>query len=1261
MRRLSGYLLATLATLIVLVALLVSGLRLLLPHIDSVRPQIAARLGQFIGAPLTIGELSASWHAFGPMLEARDIALRGEQGLLQVRRMTLGLDVWQSLLHARPQFRDLTFYQLQASTDRPLAREEGHGGLKRDELSNIFLRQFDHFTLRDSRLRFPSPSGVPLQLTVSQLTWVNGPERHRAEGEVSFSTPQGQHGNLQLRMDLRDKNGLLSDGEIYLQADQIDLRPWLSRWINRNTGLNAADFSLASWLSVRDGELAGALIRLRDGQAGWRADDRPHRLTVNDLTLQATRRDGGWQLDVPRLNLATDGQPWPAGHLSLLYLPQQGTTQDEELRLRATDLQLARITPLLPAFSFLSPALVEPLQRLQPQGYISRVGIDIPLQQPGRSRVLADWHGVSWQPWKRLPGIDRFSGSLSGSGQDARLRFKLQESTLPYAAMFRVPLSVQRASGTVSFTRDGQGWTLSGQDMDVQARALWSHGGFRYHQPTTGSALLSILAGIRLTDAREAWRYFPEPLMGTALTDYLSGALEGGAVENATLLYDGDPQQFPYLHHDGQFQVYVPLRQATFRFQPDWAPLTDLSIDLNFLNDGLWMFAPSAHLGAARGSNIYADIPRYGAERLLIRAGVAGSGKAVRDYFMRSPLKNSVGATLDELQVGGDVTGRLDLDIPLDGGDTRARGEVRLDNNSLFIKPIDSQMQGVSGAFRFDDGRLQSDRLSAHWLGQPLTLQFATAPQTERYQVAVDLNGDWLPSRLPWLPPGMDTRLQGNAPWQGKVTIDLPERGASRYQVNVEADLRAVASTLPAPLTKAAGAAQRLKVNADGDMAGFTLSGSLGHDSHFAANVALAPRGVVLDSLSWDSQSSAAPQTQPGQVTLRLPPLDGAGWLALLAAPLSPQLDSRSVLRLPTQIALSTPRLLLGGQAWHQLSLALTRQGETTHLRANGREIRGTARLGAGTLSAALDFLYYAPQPVTQGSAAEPIARPLTGQPPLFRRWPTMQLRCKSCWFMGQNLGKVAADMRVEGDTLQLTDGLLDSGNTRLTLSGRWQQQDGISRTQISGVLQGANLTDSADFFGLTLPLKQSAFKGDYDLRWQGEPWQPHIETLDGTLRVRLGKGVLESMDTGRAGQLLRLVSFDALLRKLRLDFRDTFGEGFYFDGIKGHIALHNGVMSTDNLLIDGLSADVAMDGTVNLVTQRIDMQAVIAPELSATVGVATAFAVNPVVGAAVFAASKVLAPLWNKISLIRYNISGGLDSPTIHEVLRQPKKEKAQ
>ena len=70
---------------------------------------------------------------------------------------------------------------------------------------------------------------------------------------------------------------------------------------------------------------------------------------------------------------------------------------------------------------------------------------------------------------------------------------------------------------------------------------------------------------------------------------------------------------------------------------------------------------------------------------------------------------------------------------------------------------------------------------------------------------------------------------------------------------------------------------------------------------------------------------------------------------------------------------------------------------------------------------------------------------------------------------------------------------------------------------------------------------------------------------------------------------------------------------------------------------------------------------AVVAPEISATVGVAAAFAVNPIVGAAVFAASKVLGPLWSKVSILRYHISGPLDDPQINEVLRQPRKEKAQ
>ncbi|MDU2733514.1 MAG: AsmA-like C-terminal region-containing protein, partial [Mixta calida] len=109
---------------------------------------------------------------------------------------------------------------------------------------------------------------------------------------------------------------------------------------------------------------------------------------------------------------------------------------------------------------------------------------------------------------------------------------------------------------------------------------------------------------------------------------------------------------------------------------------------------------------------------------------------------------------------------------------------------------------------------------------------------------------------------------------------------------------------------------------------------------------------------------------------------------------------------------------------------------------------------------------------------------------------------------------------------------------------------------------------------------------------------------------------------------------------------------------INGTAWIKDGVMQTDNLLVDGLEADIAMQGQLDLVQRQIDMEAVVAPEISASVGVATAFAINPVVGAAVFAASKVLGPLWNKISLLRYHISGPIDKPEINEVLRKPREK---
>lgn len=68
---------------------------------------------------------------------------------------------------------------------------------------------------------------------------------------------------------------------------------------------------------------------------------------------------------------------------------------------------------------------------------------------------------------------------------------------------------------------------------------------------------------------------------------------------------------FPFKHNEGQFEVLVPLRNATFAFQPDWPALKNFDIQLDFINDGLWMKTDEVALGGVKATNLTAVIPDY--------------------------------------------------------------------------------------------------------------------------------------------------------------------------------------------------------------------------------------------------------------------------------------------------------------------------------------------------------------------------------------------------------------------------------------------------------------------------------------------------------------------------------------------------------------------------------------------------------------------------------------------------------------------------
>lgn len=126
MRRLPRILLLTGAAIVVIIALMVSGLRLVMPYMNSWRAPILQQVSSAIGVSVQASELNGQWENFGPVLEIKslNVGLK-DNGKLQVDRVTLALDVWQSLLHLRWQFRNLTFYDLNLVTNTPLISGDG--------------------------------------------------------------------------------------------------------------------------------------------------------------------------------------------------------------------------------------------------------------------------------------------------------------------------------------------------------------------------------------------------------------------------------------------------------------------------------------------------------------------------------------------------------------------------------------------------------------------------------------------------------------------------------------------------------------------------------------------------------------------------------------------------------------------------------------------------------------------------------------------------------------------------------------------------------------------------------------------------------------------------------------------------------------------------------------------------------------------------------------------------------------------------------
>ncbi|MFB9215605.1 YhdP family protein [Vibrio sinaloensis] len=1267
--RLIRFLLWGAVTVLVLLAIAVTALRITLPQLNHFQQPIKSWISDRSGFDLEIAEINGFWRNTHPSISLQGVRVHTPESSdinFSANKIEVELDLIQSLLQQQPVVADLSIHQLELDMtsvetvkneqDKPVLEPTGSQKDVIQQLDSLLLRQLDDFSLLDSTILFQGIDGADRQLDIAKLRWQNNGRHHLADGEISIA--DSRINSALVKANFMD-NGSLTDvsGEFYLSAQNVLVTPWLTEYLKTETGIEKGQLSFNGWLTLRHSKPVNAYLELEASELIWH-EGQTHELFIESGVLELDPTELGWQVNAHSLRLRTDETEWPELDMAFDWQPEQW-------RLNVSQLDIEAITPLVK----LAPESMQTSQLLETLsigGLVEDVRISMG-DDTDSLRYSAELSEGSMAQWELLPGLHHLSAQVSGDLHQARAKVSLIDDVLPYGDVFQAPLNIKQGEVDIVWQRDALGWRLWADKVTAATPDLQVLGAFRLDFPNGQSPFLSFYAEADLYNAGETWRYLPTLALGQDLTDYLSSAIQAGKVNTAKLLWYGELAQFPYQANDGMFQAWVGLKQAKFSFDTAWPPITDLQLDLLFQNDAMYLDSHSATLQDVKAKRITGRIPELAeGGHIEIEASAVAQGNAVRDYMNTTPLVDSVGAALTAVQVKGPVNANFQLKIPFSSKqEPRAWGYADLNQAQVEIETPPISLSDVSGRIEFDNDVVKAAGLSAQLLEQAVAIDFSGENVAQGYGVDIDVVGDWDIDPIgPYIGKKWTDPLVGHAPWRMGVDIQLNDIGFT-YQIDTSADLRMVKSHYPYPLNKDFKQSGKARLQASGNQESITARLQL-PNLKYQTEIDIRPDIPVLKAtnLVLGKGSFKISPVAGHHAQVRSAQFDLDRWIEFFTAPEpEPATLSRAKspqIPMPQRVDMTVKELTLAGIEWNDVDFSAKKKGLGWYMSLESQEASGEASyLAPYDLSVALERLHLFIPALDNEYKDKSLFEPETRDLPLISEFdrkfheqvPNITLTIDDFWLQGYKVGKTHMDVQRQGDSIEWKKLSFESGSNKVDMSGSWLLKGDQSHTKLNVDMSGDNNSDLMERFGISSGIQRAPFQMSSNVEWDGAPWAMKVSTLQGNVSTALGKGVIS--DVSGAARLLGLFSLDSIIRKMQLDFTDVFDEGMAFNSITGSGQIKNGVFLTNDIQMDAVAGEMSIRGLANLNSRSVDAEVNFVPDITSGIPVLTAFAVTPQTALYVLAITTVISPVVEVFTQVNYEVKGPLDAPVVKELSR--------
>ena len=1288
----------------------------IVPRIGDFRPALERLATQRLGLPVQIGDLQAQSTGWVPSFELREIRLLDAQGqpAMTLPRVVLAISVrsvlnlgLEQLVLDRPELdvRHTADGQWRVA-GLALGQANGQGSAVADWL-------FDQreVVVRGGTVRWTTehaanaePGGAPAALALSEVDLLvrNGLLQHELRLDA---TPPADWGERFVLMG-RFKRGLLSrhagrfadwSGQAFAHFPQVDVSR-LRQHLRLGADLRSGQGRLRLWSDVRQGQWAGGAVDLDLQQVRLRLDERLQEMGFERLSgrLSGQHDANGWSLATEQLAfVSAQGLVWPGGNVRVQSRNPSGQQRGGgELQAEELDLQAAHNLALrLPLPESWHQALAG--HQLSGRVRSLRLQWDGPLTsaQQLEGSVEAGPLRVEALPGAKGPAHGLRAAALkaqwTAQGGQAQLRLA-QDDWVNWPGLLaedRVPFDQLDAEGRWQL-KDRQLSTLQlkarggNEDLRGQVQMQWQS---REHGP----GWLDLQAQMAQAQAPRLHRYLPQSLPAE-VRRYVQESVRSGSVSNLQVRVKGELDKLPMRQaRDGEFRfagrlkdvdvAYVPARWLPAG-SPPWPTLRALQGELVFERQGMRLSGASARFGEGRQAiavqQLLAEIPDLAREpRLNLQAELKGPAQQVLNTLQQSPLDAMLSGSLSQATASGPLQGRLKLTIPLlRSAETTVQGNVSFSGNDIRLSPQTPVLEKAQGSLQYTERGFALQGVQVRLLGGSSRLEGglrASPPAGEpplliRAQGQVSAEGLRASGQLGALEV-LTRQMKG----QASYSASLGWRG-ERPELQLRSSLEGLEIDWPAPLGKSAAQALPLDIRSrvlaspgTRELLQIQLGqlASAQYERDLSGPVPRVLRGSLVVGMG-KAQADALP-AQGVTAVVRLDQLSLDDWERLLPASVSggEGTDPAWMGYLPTRLGLQAGSLTTQGRTLHELVAGITREGPTWRANLDARELSGHAVYSpashqqGGRLYARLARLNLPPSAVSE-------VENLLEAPPT--SLPALDIQIEDLTLRGKPMGRVEIEAvhaesrspRLPASPAGAREWQLQKFNitvpeAALRASGRWATalDNRPRRTEMNFRLEVQDAGALLTRLGTPGALRAGAGQLEGQIGWNGSPLALHYPSLQGQFQVRMGRGQFLKADPGVA-KLLGVLSLQGLPRRLLLDFRDVFYEGFAFDSVLGDVQIRQGIASTQNLQIEGVNAVVKMEGSADIARETQQLRVLILPQLNAGgASVVAGLAINPVVGLTSYLAQRLLSSPLSKASIQEFNIDGSWSEPRVTRV----------